>query len=78
MGLKMSELKREEVLGALARGYCTKENENKTLDSALCNAMADEVIALRSLSAGVTVPREPITIPHPWTHPEAENGGGWT
>ncbi len=37
-------LTRENVLGALARGYCTKENEHKELDATLCNAMADEIL----------------------------------
>lgn len=32
-----------ELLGAIARGYCTKENELKVLDPDLCNAMCDEV-----------------------------------
>lgn len=34
---------REEIVGALARGYCTKENENKVLDPTLIEAMANEV-----------------------------------
>jgi len=34
---------RAEVRGALARGYCTKENENKILDPELIEAMALEV-----------------------------------
>ena len=31
------------VRQALARGYCTKENENKTVDATLIEAMAIEV-----------------------------------
>lgn len=34
---------REEIAGALARGYCSKENKNKVLDSELIEAMALEV-----------------------------------
>ena len=40
----MSErIERSEIRGALARGYCTKENERKVLDSVLLEAMADEL-----------------------------------
>lgn len=35
-----------EVRGALARGYCTKENENKVLDPELIEAMALEIDTL--------------------------------
>jgi len=38
-------MSREELLGALARGYCTAENSGKELDAPLINAMADEVEA---------------------------------
>ncbi len=33
----------EEIRGALARGYCHKENDNKVLDPTLIEAMAQEV-----------------------------------
>jgi hypothetical protein len=33
----------EEIRGAIARGYCTKANENKVLDPDLCEAIAVEV-----------------------------------
>ena len=33
----------QEIRGAMARGYCTKENENKVLDPELIEAMALEV-----------------------------------
>lgn len=36
----------EEILGALARGYCTDENKSKTLDSVLLVAQADEIVEL--------------------------------
>ena len=36
---------RNSIIEALARGYCTKENEKKELDSMLCSAMADEVMS---------------------------------
>ena len=45
------ELTRNEVLQALARGFCTKANEHKTMDADLCNAMADEVMSLAHLAA---------------------------
>ena len=32
-----------EILGAIARGYCSKKNSSKVLDPDLCNAMCDEV-----------------------------------
>jgi len=33
----------EEIRGALARGYCSKENEHKVLDPDLIEAMAIEI-----------------------------------
>ena len=33
----------EEISGALARGYCTKENEEKELDATLLLAMVEEL-----------------------------------
>lgn len=36
----------EEIHGALARGYCSKENEHKALDPELIKAMAKEVDSL--------------------------------
>ena len=39
-------MQRGDLLGALARGYCTPENANKEVDVVLCEAMADEVIAV--------------------------------
>ena len=35
-----------EIRGAIARGYCTRENEKKEMDSTLTLAMADEVYKL--------------------------------
>jgi len=37
---------KEDVYGAIARGYCTKENDNKMLDTDLCNAISEEVCIL--------------------------------
>lgn len=34
----------EKLLGALARGYCSKENENKVVNPTFINAMAEEVV----------------------------------
>lgn len=39
-------MKLENILGALARGYCTKRNANKTLDVSLCEDMANEISLL--------------------------------
>ncbi len=39
----MSEYKYETLLGAIARGWCSKENEHKEMDSVLACAIADEV-----------------------------------
>ncbi|KKL47361.1 hypothetical protein LCGC14_2336290 [marine sediment metagenome] len=36
---------REELLGAVARGWCSKYNEHKTMDTDLAVAIADEVEA---------------------------------
>jgi len=35
-----------EIVGALARGYCSKENEEKALDPDLVNAQAKEISAM--------------------------------
>ena len=45
------ELNRTEVLQALARGFCAEKNSHKQMDADLCNAMADEVMALAHLAA---------------------------
>ena len=34
---------RAELLGAIARGWCTPENSHKEMDAALVKAIADEV-----------------------------------
>ena len=36
-------MNRVDLIGALARGYCSKENEKKVMDPTLIEAMADEV-----------------------------------
>jgi hypothetical protein len=36
----------EDVRGAVARGWCTKENSHKEMDSTLALAIADEVMKL--------------------------------
>jgi hypothetical protein len=40
-------MNREQILGALARGYCTDDNQHKVLDSTLLLAMAEEIEALQ-------------------------------
>ena len=35
---------REEILGAIARGWCSPANENKTVDPVLAESIADEVL----------------------------------
>jgi hypothetical protein len=35
-----------EIQGALARGYCTKENKHKEMDITLCVAQGEEIQAL--------------------------------
>lgn len=37
---------KEELLGAIARGWCSKENEHKIMDPELALAIADEVMPL--------------------------------
>ena len=44
MNKPIQEIKEDEILGALARGYCTKENEKKIVDIELCKAQAKEVM----------------------------------
>lgn len=36
----------EKIRGALARGYCTPENEKKELDSTLIDAMVKEILSI--------------------------------
>jgi len=56
-----------EIRGALARGYCHPENENKELDSDLINAMVEEIAALeqgaqKPTTNNATAPVIPIAI----------------
>lgn len=37
-------MEKSELLGTLARGYCTPENSHKIVDPDLVTAMADEMI----------------------------------
>ena len=37
-------MNREDVLGAVARGWCSEKNSGKTMDSDLAVAIADEVL----------------------------------
>jgi hypothetical protein len=37
---------KSDLLGALARGYCSEKNSGKTVDPDLIEAMAEEVLAL--------------------------------
>ncbi len=39
-------MNREEIVGALARGYCSPKNEKKVLDIDLIEGMADEVMKI--------------------------------
>ena len=38
--------RREEVMQAVARGWCHPENENKTMDVNLVLAITDEILAI--------------------------------
>lgn len=37
---------KEQILQALARGYCHEDNSSKVLDEKLINAMAEEVLKI--------------------------------
>jgi len=37
---------KDEIIAAVAQGWCTKENENKTMDSTLAMAIVDNVIVV--------------------------------
>ncbi|KKL62116.1 hypothetical protein LCGC14_2188450 [marine sediment metagenome] len=37
---------REGILGAVARGWCSKKNENKVMDPDLVEAITDEIMKL--------------------------------
>ena len=39
----------EEILGAVARGWCTEGNAHKEMDSDLATAIADEIAVLFSV-----------------------------
>jgi hypothetical protein len=41
-------VERDEILGALARGYCSVTNSNKTVDPVLIEAMANEIMCLNT------------------------------
>lgn len=56
-----------ELRGALARGYCTKENEHKVLDAVLIEAMAQEV-----LKAFPQITKKPIKVS---LMPDSYSGG---
>lgn len=36
----------DEIRGAVARGWCSKENEHKEMDSVLAEAITQEIICL--------------------------------
>ena len=40
------ELSDEEIIGAIARGWCSEKNSSKTMDSDLAMAIADEIKAI--------------------------------
>lgn len=39
---------RSDIMGALARGYCHKDNSNKEMDAMLLEAQAEEIVPLMS------------------------------
>jgi hypothetical protein len=39
---------KEKVIEALVQSYCTKENENKTMDVTLVNVMAENIIKINN------------------------------
>jgi len=43
---------KSELLGALARGYCSEKNSSKTVDPDLIEAMADELLLLYCKTQG--------------------------
>ena len=43
----------EEIVGAVARGWCHKTNENKTMDSDLAYAIVEEIEALLKVNEEV-------------------------
>jgi hypothetical protein len=42
-------LEKKALLGAIARGWCAEKNSHKQMDCNLAEAIADEVLALRSI-----------------------------
>lgn len=49
-----------DVLGAIARGWCSKENERKTMDPALALAIAAEVMRLPQLTTPQPAPSSEV------------------
>jgi len=41
-----ADLTDEEIIGAIARGWCSEKNSSKTMDSDLAMAIADEIKAI--------------------------------
>lgn len=52
-----------EINGALARGYCTKENEKKVLDPELIKAMCAEVISSLTIYSVIPADLKPAEMP---------------
>lgn len=42
----MSQTRHEELLGAIARGYCSTVNSGKVVDPDLCESICKEIEAL--------------------------------
>lgn len=56
---------KEEILGAVARGWCSEANKHKVMDTELASAIAEEVYALRAKELGEI--REQIAHKLGWT-----------
>ncbi len=48
-------MEKEDILGALARGYCWPLNSHKVLDPDLAEAMCEEIINLLKRKANILV-----------------------
>ena len=48
----IDEATKEEIIGAVARGWCSEKNANKTMDSDLAMAISEEVFKLPCVVLG--------------------------
>lgn len=54
-------LSKEDVMGAVARGWCSDENSSKTMDEDLAMAITDEIMKLPGIAAPMPTTKEAVS-----------------